>query len=302
MKKRFTIIEKICGLGILILILRLIVPAWALEFNRDKNVATYIQAPIINATDNVTFATGANNTKFYISAQDNNAAFGAWSVAGANITINSPKYNFPLNATEMNHQRIDVLYNGTGCLQQTFTINTDLKEVADAVQVQTDKMAFTVANKINANVYTWNGTAVSAPATAGIPDVNMKNIANAAVSTAAAQIGVNAVQIGAAVPGSATIGTVTSVTNNVTVTNCDVATSTRGTSTLTTSDNIGINWADVSNPTTAVNLSGTNIKTDQIVASVSGNVDGNVTGSVASVVGNVTNVTNPVSLNATIAY
>jgi len=48
---------------------------------------------------------------------------------------------------------------------------------------------------------------------------------------------------------------------------------------LTTSDNIGINWGDVSNPTTAVNLSGTNIKTDQVVASVSGAV-GSVTGGV----------------------
>ncbi len=96
------------------------------------------------------------------------------------------------------------------------------------------------------------GTAVSSPATAGILDVNLKNIANAAVSTSSAQLGVNAVniagqaaqldgnnllkvdlvdiagsavstssaqlgvnavQIGAAVPGSATIGTVTNLTN-----------------------------------------------------------------------------------------
>jgi hypothetical protein len=62
-------------------------------------------------------------------------------------------------------------------------------------------------------------------------------------------------------------------------TNLDTTVSSRGTSTLTTSDNIGINWADVSNPTTAVNLSGTNIKTDQVVASVSGAV-GSVTGGV----------------------
>ena len=96
------------------------------------------------------------------------------------------------------------------------------------------------------------GTAVSSPATAGILDVNLKNIANAAVSTStaqlgvnavniagtaatldgngllkvdlvdiagsavstsSAQLGVNAVQIGASVPGSATIGTVTNLTN-----------------------------------------------------------------------------------------
>jgi hypothetical protein len=70
--------------------------------------------------------------------------------------------------------------------------------------------------------------------------------------------------------------------------NLDAAVSSR--STLTTSDNIGINWADVSNPTTTVGLTGTTIATTQAVASVSGavgsvtgNVGGNVTGSVGSV-------------------
>ena len=70
-----------------------------------------------------------------------------------------------------------------------------------------------------------------------------------------------------------------------------------GFSTLTTSDNIGINWADVSNPTTAVNLSATNIDVDQVVASVSGavgSVAGNVDGSTASVTGAVGSVTGAV--------
>jgi hypothetical protein len=55
----------------------------------------------------------------------------------------------------------------------------------------------------------------------------------------------------------------------------------------------GIDWANVENPTTAVNLSGTNIDVDQIVASVSGAVGsvtgavGSVTGAVGSVAGNV---------------
>lgn len=46
-----------------------------------------------------------------------------------------------------------------------------------------------------------------------------------------------------------------------------------GTSILTVSDNIGINWADISNPTTAQNLSGTIISPSQIIASVSGAVN-----------------------------
>jgi hypothetical protein len=48
----------------------------------------------------------------------------------------------------------------------------------------------------------------------------------------------------------------------------------------------GIDWANVENPTTALNLSATNIDTDQVVASVTGAV-GSVTGSVGSVTGNV---------------
>ena len=52
----------------------------------------------------------------------------------------------------------------------------------------------------------------------------------------------------------------------------------------------GLDWANIGSPTTAVNLSGTNIDVDQVVASVSGavgsvtgDVGGNVTGSVGTV-------------------
>ncbi len=63
----------------------------------------------------------------------------------------------------------------------------------------------------------------------------------------------------------------------------------------------GIDWANIGSPTTAVNLSATNIDTDQVVASVSGavgsvtgDVGGNVTGSVGSVSGAVGSVTGAV--------
>ncbi len=45
----------------------------------------------------------------------------------------------------------------------------------------------------------------------------------------------------------------------------------------------GIDWANIGSPTTAQNLSGTNIDVDQIVASVSGNVDGSVASVTAGV-------------------
>lgn len=49
------------------------------------------------------------------------------------------------------------------------------------------------------------GTAISTPATAGVLDVNLKNIANAAVSTATAQLGVNVVNAGGTAWGSGAI-------------------------------------------------------------------------------------------------
>jgi len=54
-----------------------------------------------------------------------------------------------------------------------------------------------------------------------------------------------------------------------------------GTSVLATSDNIGINWANVSNPTTVVALTGTTWSTGQTIASVSGAV-GSVTNAVTT--------------------
>lgn len=68
----------------------------------------------------------------------------------------------------------------------------------------------------------------------------------------------------------------------------------------------GIDWGNVENPTTAVDLSATNIDVDQVVASVSGavgsvtgNVGGNVAGSVGSVTGAVGSVTGNVGGNVT---
>ena len=55
----------------------------------------------------------------------------------------------------------------------------------------------------------------------------------------------------------------------------------------------GIDWANIGSPTTAQNLSGTNIDTDQVVASVAGAV-GSVTGAVGSVTGAVGSVTGAV--------
>jgi hypothetical protein len=189
------------------------------------------------------------------------------------------------------------------------------------------------AGNVDANLLKWNGTAVSSPATAGVPDVNVKNynnqtaatdgnnypkvdvvdIAGSAVNTAAAQLGVNVVNVA-------------------------------GTASAGTAGYVGIDWSAIHAPTTSVNLSGTTIETVSgtvgsisgitfpthfnllgidssgdvtfnnvsiaTVGSVTGNVDGSVatvTGAVGSVTGNVggsiggsvASVTNPVTVNLT---
>lgn len=63
---------------------------------------------------------------------------------------------------------------------------------------------------------------------------------------------------------------------------------------VSTGGEAGLDWANIGSPTTAQNLSGTNIDPDQVVASVTGavgsvtgNVGGNVVGSVGSVAGDI---------------
>jgi hypothetical protein len=59
---------------------------------------------------------------------------------------------------------------------------------------------------------------------------------------------------------------------------------------VSTGGEAGVDWANVGSPTTALNLSATNIDVDQVVASVSG-AAGSVTGAVGSVTGAVGSVT-----------
>lgn len=121
------------------------------------------------------------------------------------------------------------------------------------------------------DVTSWNGTAVSSPATAGIPDINVKNIGNQTASASGTITFPNATLASTA---NITAGTITTVTN---LTNAPTA----GDFTSTMKTSIG----------TAVAASA--------VASVTGNVGGNVTGSVGSVTGAVASVTGNVGGNVT---
>lgn len=104
----------------------------------------------------------------------------------------------------------------------------------------TGQLDFT-SGVVKANATQILGTAVSTPATAGILDVNLKNIANAAVSATTAQLGVNVVNI----KGSASAGA---------------------------AGYAGVDWGQVANPTTTLGLSGTTIKTATDVETATTNI------------------------------
>jgi len=115
-----------------------------------------------------------------------------------------------------------------------------------------------VAAAIDVNVVKWLGTAVSTPTVAGVPNVNAKTW------------------------------------NDLTTVELPLVPTTAGRKLdVSAGGEAGIDWANIGSPTTAVNLSATNIDVDQVVASVSGAV-GSVTGAVGSVTGSVGSVTGAV--------
>jgi len=155
-------------LTFLVLVILLAFPFYALgmEFSRDKNVATNITCPLINATNTSFYYKSANNTVFYIHSSDADAAFSSFAAAASNCTIidASGIYNFPLNQSEMNHDRIGIYYNGTGCLEQYFIINTAPKTLLTALNGNVSTVNSTVTS-INTTVTNANTTITNANAT-----------------------------------------------------------------------------------------------------------------------------------------
>jgi len=129
------------------------------------------------------------------------------------------------------------------------------------------------------DVTSWNGTAVSSPATAGIPDVNVKNINNVA-TTAVTTIGANQ---GTTQPINFTGTGASALAKSDMV---DIA----GSAVSTGTAQIGVNVVSQNNiDFGALQKASLNAATPAsvvgAVGSVTGNVGGNVTGSVGSVVG-----------------
>lgn len=199
-----------------------------------KNVASQkVGCQMVSASDGSAF-TGA--VTVYVTLDAGTQAIG--SVGGGACTHEgNGLHTYAPAQAETNGDFAEFTFIGTGAVPDTLHIytgfpqtedsyaivssgtfgNSALKTLIDtlddyvdtevaAIKTTTDKFVFTVANKVDSNVYTWNGTAVSVPATAGIPEVNVKNMNNV---SAAAITTIKAVQ-GLAVDG--VVPTVTAVT------------------------------------------------------------------------------------------
>lgn len=148
--------------------------------------------------------------------------------------------------------------------------------VISAITVDTRTLNFILATfrigPAAANATQWNGTAVATPATAGIPDVNVKNIDNDAASASGTVTFPNATL---ASTTNITAGTITTATNVTTVNGLAA-----GVITAASIAADAITDAKVASDVTIASVTGA-------VGSVTGNVGGNVTGSVGSVVATV---------------
>ena len=168
----------------------------------------------------------------------------------------------------------------------------------------TDQLSVTSGRAL-ANTTYWNGTAVSSPATAGIPDINVKNMNNVAATSITT---INANQ-GTTQPinfngtaGSAMVKSDVEQLNTQTVTASGGVTFPAATLASTANITAGTitTVTNLTNAPTAGDFTAT-MKTSigtavaaSAVASVTGNVGGNVTGSVGSVTGTVGSVTGAV--------
>lgn len=164
--------------------------------------------------------------------------------------------------TGMNHVRI-VASGGNGYATASDYSVVITTGTVNSVSVVGEVVAdFSIENR-QTNVRFWNGTAVATPATAGIPEVNVKNWNNLAA---------------VALPL--------------------VPTTAGRTLDVSAGGEAGLDWANVGSPTTTLGLSGTTVKavTDAVALpasatiAITGNITGNLSGSVGSVTGAVGSV------------
>jgi hypothetical protein len=243
--------------------------------------------PAVSKTDAVTLQTGL------VSALDNATTGIMLSKNGGTLavrhaTVTASAYD----AYGFYKVTLDTTDTGTlGILLVTYQDATTLLPVWMYFAVVPANVYDCVINgtdNLDVNVQEWNDAAVASPATAGIPDVNVKNINNVAatsVTTINANLGttqpVNFTSTGASalvksdtvdIAGAAVSTSTAQVGVNVVSYASGEAplqpTVAGRTLDVTATGEAGIDWANIGAPTTTVNLSGTTVKTATDIAAV----------------------------------
>ncbi len=161
-------------------------------------------------------------------------------------------------------ERTITAYNGT----------TKVATVAQAWGTNPDNTSkFMLIVQPWANVGIWNGTAVSTPATAGVPDVNVKNVNNVVAATPGASGGIliSGTNAGTTTLGALTVSGATALTGAVTASNASNAITgidvvkIKGTPSAGTAGYVGIDWANINSPTSSQAFTNTTVHTVQTV-------------------------------------
>jgi hypothetical protein len=187
---------------------------------KQSTAVTIKLGPFVDSTDGVTPETGLTISQADIRLSKNGGAFAQTNNATGATHDENGWYGIPLNTTDtatLGMLQIAVYESGAlPCFTQYTVVPAN---VYDSLVAGTDILDASMAQIL--------GTAISTPATAGVLDINVKNIANAIVNTATAQIGTNVVSqanidfgalqktsLNAATPASV-VGAVGSVTGAV---------------------------------------------------------------------------------------
>lgn len=201
-----------------------------------------------------------------------------------NVAISTgTTWKITLSATELSAKEIDLM-----------VVDAATKAVEDqwlSIKTYGNASAFfqgdiTAAN-IAVDLKQILATAVATPATAGVLDVNVKNVGNAVVNNLQAQLGVNAIQLRGTDLTARDIGASVLLSNG---TGAGQIQLTAGNVTVQSVANnaiteVSINANAISGVKVANNVAIQSVTGN--VAAVTGNIGGNLAGSVGSVVGNV---------------
>lgn len=243
-------------------------------------------------------------------SKDGGAAANVTNLPSAITMGNTAMWDFSMTATEMQAAKVMVTVadSATKAVEDTmFTIWTHGNasgqyqvDLADSVRAGLTALPNAAAEAAGGLYTRGSGAGQINQATNGQIDGNLVRIANVAVSTSTAQLGVNVVNVAGSAVNALISGRVDATVGAYQSGLTPLQPTTAGrTLDVTATGEAGIDWANIGGPTTSVNLSGTTIATSQVVASVTGAV-GSVTGAVGSVTGAVGSVTAAVATTSNV--